>query len=260
LAQAVPDALLIFDLGYFDQHDLKRINDRGAYFVTRYQSQTGLYDQETDVAINLLEQLQQTTGDWFEATYHLGRDAKSKTRIVARRVTTAAATEHRRQVKRRAQRQGYTPSTRSLCLCDWEIIITNLSDEWTAQQVLDLYRVRWQIELIFKAWKSDLHLTAFGYWRTERVLCQLYATLIGAVLCHCTFATVRYTTTEASLFKAVRIIRRIIPTLLPVIRRHWWGIGVWTDRLRQALLTFAQQQNLETAPSSLHRLINWGLT
>jgi len=35
LAQAVPDALLIFDLGYFDQHDLKRINDRSAYVVTR---------------------------------------------------------------------------------------------------------------------------------------------------------------------------------------------------------------------------------
>jgi hypothetical protein len=260
LAQAVANALLIFDLGYFDQHDLKFINDRGAYFVTRYQSQTGLYDRETDVAIDLLEQLQQTTADCFEGTYHLGRAAKSKTRIVARRVTVAAATEHRRQVKRRAQREGYTPSQRSLCLCDWEIIITNLPDDWTAQQVLDLYRVRWQIELIFKAWKSHLDLTAFGYWRAERVLCQLYATLIGAVLCHCTFATVRYTTTEASLFKAVRIIRRIIPTLLPIIRRNWWGIGVWTNRLRQALLTFAQQQNLETAPSSLHRLINWGLT
>jgi len=71
---------------------------------------------------------------------------------------------------------------------------------------------------------------------------------------------VRYTTTEASLFKAVRIIRRIIPSLLPIIHRNWWGIRVWTDRLQQALLTFAQQQNLETAPSSLHRLINWGLS
>jgi hypothetical protein len=260
LAEALAHALLIFDLGYFDQHDLKFINDQGAYFVTRYQSQTGLYDVETGAASDLLEQLQQTTADWFEATYYLGGAAKSKTRIVARRLTVATATEHRRQVKRRAQREGYTPSQRSLALCDWEIIITNLSDDWTAQQVLDLYRVRWQIELIFKAWKSDLDLTAFGYWRAERVLCQLYATLIGAVLCHCTFATVRYTTTETSLFKAVRIIRRLIPTLLPIIRRNWWGIGVWTDRLRQALLTFAQQQNLETAPSSLQRLINWDLT
>ena len=260
LAQAVPDALLIFDLGYFDQHDLKCITEQGAYFVTRYQSQTGLYDLQTGVAIVLLQQLQQTTGDWFEATYRLGREAQSKTRIVARRVSVATAAEHRRQVKRRAQADGYTPSQRSLALCDWEIIITNLPDDWTAQQVLDLYRVRWQIELIFKAWKSDLDLTHFGYWRRERVLCQLYATLIGAVLCHCTFATVRFTTHEASLFKAVRLIRRHISTLLPIIRRNWWGIGAWIERLRQALLKFAQQQNLETAPSSLRRLINWGLS
>jgi len=260
LAQAVADALLIFDLGYFDQHDLKQINDQGAYFVTRYQSQTGLYDLQTAAPIDLVAQLQQSVGTWFVATYNLGREAKSKTRLVARRASATAAAEHRRQVKQRAQREDYTPSQRSLWLCDWEIIITNLPDDWTAQQVFDLYRVRWQIELVFKAWKSYLDLTHLGYWRAERVLCQVYASLIGAVLCHCTFATVRYTTVEASLFKAFRIIRRHMPHLLPIIRHNWWGIGTWIQRLRRALLDFGQQQNLETAPSSLHRLINWDLS
>lgn len=258
LEQAVVDSLLIFDLGYFDQLVLAEIQARKAFFVTRYQSQTGLYDLETEADIDLVKELQDVKGDWFEAHYKLGRNAKVEVRLVARRVSQQEAEKRRRAAHQRAKASGYTASQRSLILCDWDIVITNLCAEWTAQEIMDLYGVRWQIELVFKAWKSYLDLGDFGYWRAERILCQLYATLIGAVLCHSAFASVRYVASEASLFKAFRIIRRYIRHLLRVIRRNWWGIGAWRRDLRQALLKFGQQQNLETTPSSLHRLINWG--
>lgn len=260
LAQAVEGALLIFDLGYFNQQTLADIKARNAFYVTRYQSQTHLYELETGDKIDLVEQLQQTDGDWFEITCRIGAKQKTPTRLIARRVSQSEADKRRRKVKDQARRSGYTASQRRLILCDWELIITNLSDEWTAQQVLDLYRVRWQIELLFKAWKSYLDLVQFGYWRAERVLCQLYATLIGAVLCQSTFASIRYIIAEASLFKAVRIIRRRISYWLPVIRRNWWGIMAWINNVRRALLNFGQQQNLETVPSTLRKLMDWGLT
>lgn len=260
LAQVVKGVLLIFDLGYFNQLTLAKINAQEAFYVTRYQTQTSLYDPQTGEAIDLIAQLQQTDGNGFEITCQLGAKQKTPIRLIARRVSQSEADKRRRKVKRQARQSGYTASQRSLTLCDWEIIITNLSEEWTAQQILDLYRVRWQIELLFKAWKSYLDLVQFGYWRAERVLCQLYATLIGAVLCQSTFASIRYVIAEASLFKAFRIIRRHIIHLLRVIRRNWWGIIAWTKNIRRALLNFGQQQNLETAPSSLRRLINWDLT
>jgi len=258
LEQGVKDALLIFDLGYFDQVVLAQIQAQEAYFVTRYQSQTGLYDLETEADVDLVKELQSVEGNWFEAEYKLGRNAKVKVRFIARRVSQQEAEKRRREVQKRAKSSGYTASQRRLILCDWEIVITNLSDEWTAQEIMDLYGVRWQIELIFKAWKSYLDLGDFGYWRAERILCQLYATLIGAVLCQSTFATVRYLKSEASLFKAMRIIRRYIPRLLHIIRRNWWGLKTWRCKLQKALLKFGQQQNLETAPSTLRRLMNWG--
>lgn len=258
LEQAVKDALLIFDLGYFDQQVLAEIQAREAYFVTRFQSQTALYSVLSDEPIDLVEELKVVEGDWFEAGYKLGRNAKVEVRLIARRVSKAEAEKRRREVRQRAKSSGYSPSQRSLILCDWEIVITNLTADWTAQQIMDLYRVRWQIELVFKAWKSYLDLTDFGYWRTERILCQLYATLIAAVLCQSAFATVRYIQSEASLFKAFRIIRRRISKLLEIIRRNWWGVITWSRQLKQALLKFGQQQNLETVPSTLHRLMNWG--
>lgn len=260
LAQATANVLLVFDLGYFDQLLFAKMSQQGAFFVSRYQSQTGLYDKQSEDAVDLVACLGETEGDWFETECLLGSKEKVAIRLVARRVSQKESEKRRRQVKRRAQDNGYTPSQRSLTLCDWEIIITNLSSEWTMQQILDLYRVRWQIELIFKAWKSYLNLTDYGYWRAERVLCQLYATLIGAVLCQATFASVRYVQSETSLFKAVRIVKRHVIRLLPVIHRKWRGLKTWADNLRKALLKFGQQQNLETTPSTLRILMNWGLT
>ena len=258
LAEAVENTLLIFDLGYFDQQVLAQIQGRGAYFVTRYQSQTGVYDGETPLAIDLSQQLKQHASASFEADYYLGAKARVKVRLVARRVSPHEAQKRRQGVRRRAQQAGYTPSQRSLILCDWEIVITNLPPEWTSQQLFDVYRIRWQIELLFKAWKSRLDLTHFGPWRAVRVLCQLYATLIGAVLCQSAFATVRALLPEMSLLKAFPIVRRHIPHLYRVIRHNWRGLLTWTRQLQQALLHFGRQQNLETAPSSLRRLMDWG--
>ena len=260
LQQAVEQALLIFDLGYFDQETLAAITEQNAYFVTRYQSQTALYDLMTGETVDLVKQLQSTQVDCFEAHYHLGLNAKLPVRLVARRVAAQEAEKRRRRVKREAQKGRYTASKRSLMLCDWEIVISNLPTMWTAQQILDLYRVRWQIELLFKAWKSYLDVAVFGYWRAERVLCQLFASLIGAVLCQTSFAIVRFNTHEASLFKTVRMIRRQVIHLFKIIRHNWRGLYGWARNLYQVLLKFAQQQNLETAPSTLRRLINWGLT
>jgi len=42
-----------------------------------------------------------------------------------------------------------------------------------------LYTVRWQIELVFKLWKSQMQLNHIAGLRKERVQVELYAKLIG---------------------------------------------------------------------------------
>ena len=45
----------------------------------------------------------------------------------------------------------------------YQTLMTNLPrDEFSVQQVMDAYRLRWQIELLFKEWKSYANLHAFG--------------------------------------------------------------------------------------------------
>jgi hypothetical protein len=79
----------------------------------------------------------------------------------------------------------------------------------SAQQVAQLYPLRWQIELIFKLWKSEFALNRVAGLRRERVLVELYAKLIGAVLIHFIQAPIRFRENfELSMVKAARVFRR----------------------------------------------------
>lgn len=106
LAQATKDALLIFDLGYFDQQVLAEIQTREAYFVTRYQSQTALYNAQSGAPVDLMAVLKAVKGDWFAAGYQLGGRAKVEVRLIARRVSQQEAEKRRHAVKHRARTNG----------------------------------------------------------------------------------------------------------------------------------------------------------
>ena len=43
-----------------------------------------------------------------------------------------------------------------------------------ASEIHELYRLRWQIELLFKTWKSDLEVDKMKKVKIERWLCHFY--------------------------------------------------------------------------------------
>ena len=45
-----------------------------------------------------------------------------------------------------------------------------------------LYRVRWQVEQVLKQWKSGLRLQVLPSTNVDRVQCEVWARLLGAVL------------------------------------------------------------------------------
>ena len=65
----------------------------------------------------------------------------------------------------------------------WTIFVTNVpASMLSLEHVALLYAVRWQVELIFKLWKSHMKLHLISGIRKERILVELYAKLIGLVL------------------------------------------------------------------------------
>jgi Transposase DDE domain len=76
-------------------------------------------------------------------------------------------------------------SEEKVALCGWTVFITNVP-HWllTLQEAWVLYRVRWQIELLFKLWKSDGQIDESRSDQPYRVLTEVYAKLLAMVIQH----------------------------------------------------------------------------
>ena len=100
-------------------------------------------------------------------------------RLVALAITPEAAERARRRAREAAAKKGHTPDERTLFACGYILLLTNLPvSHWSTAQVLDLYRLRWQIELLFKQLKSLLN---FANLRAQDPhLAQTY--LLGKIL------------------------------------------------------------------------------
>ncbi len=80
-------------------------------------------------------------------------------RLIAVRKSDAAAVESRRKARRQAQKDGYQVSQETLAAADWFILVTSLPvTDFTTDDVLTLYRLRWRVELGFQRLKSVIGL------------------------------------------------------------------------------------------------------
>lgn len=68
-------------------------------------------------------------------------------------------------------------------MCEYTLIMTNLKLEvLTSLEIIQLYRLRWQIEIMFKCWKSILDFGKVHPMKAQRFLCMLYGHMIWIIL------------------------------------------------------------------------------
>jgi hypothetical protein len=158
LAVARRGDLIIRDLGYFVLSVLAALELKGVAFLSRFKHGVGVYDlngKPLDLAWEL------KTHGRFDQEVLLG-DQRVRARLVAVPAPEAVANERRRRARANRDRR-LNPRREHLFLMGWNIFLTNVSrDVWPAQALVALYRLRWRIEIIFKAWKSHLGLRQFN--------------------------------------------------------------------------------------------------
>ena len=255
---AQPNSLHLFDLGYFDQQVFKDLAQAQAYFVSRLQTQAALYWASDDSqAVDLLAVLQSQPARRGELTVYMGRHARVPVRLVFDRLPSSVVAERRRKAKAKARKRGQTASPHRLALLEWALFMTNVPADWlTPDQILVVYRVRWQAELVFKLWKSQAKLKCVGTCKPARVLCQFYARLVGVVLFHWSVAPWRFATmSELSLPKAFRILQRYALRLLDAIAAGWTTVPDVLHRLAEDFLRFAPKNTRKKSPSTYQRLL-----
>ena len=225
VALAQQGVLFIFDLGYFKLKAFARIVEAGAYFLSRLNHQTTIWDATPGRVqpLELASLLNTVLGDSIEHAIFLGAKEQVASRLVAYRVPESVVNERRRRAKKNAKKKGYTPSQAHLVLLAWNLFITNVPRTiWKTETVGRVYPIRWQVELIFKSWKSDLHVASIKTKKADTTLCYLYGRMLLIVLNYALCPQLRHTLwlkkkRELSLLKLVRHFQALADRWMQVI-------------------------------------------
>ena len=218
--------LVLRDLGYFAVVVLEQIVQRGAFFLSRFYFRTAVFDLNGR-PIDLLALLRRhgKVDQWVL----LGAKEKMRVRLVALPAPTRVANERRRKARAHLQNRCQL-SQAYLAMQNWTIFVTNVPAViLSAPQVMALYGQRWQIEIIFKGWKSHFHLEAVSHSTTAELLeVAIYGKLLFITLTHPLTApslNAAQPGEEVRYYSRLKVNLLTRQCLLSVVFEHW-GIDV----------------------------------
>jgi DDE family transposase len=246
-------SLLLEDLGFFSGPRLQAYAEQGVYVLTRIPAWTAVFDPQGR-RLDLVRLLRRTRANHLEQEVRILHGCKMTVRLLAVRVPTAQAQQRRERVRREAKQRGRPVSQKKLDLCDWNILVTNapatLLDVAAAGVVR---RVRWQIELVFKVFKSEGAIDETRSTCPARVLCELYAKLLAMVVQHWALLAAGYQMLRHSAQRASRRVRTLARQLLQGITQVGVLVGA-VVRLARCLQRRCQIVSRRKHPSTLDRL------
>jgi hypothetical protein len=148
------DDLTLRDRGYLTVDEIKRHLQTGAHCIYRYKTGMQLLDYKTAEPINIPDALKKDRT--LDLVVRLNDKDRTPVRIVAKPVDQETADNRRRKAKKDIK--GHHPSKQFLQLQSWSVYITTIPSEMAdVNRLLEIYALRWRIEIIFKSWKSNLH-------------------------------------------------------------------------------------------------------
>lgn len=167
------------DLGYAHIGYMNNITECSAFFVNKLSPRTIIYIKHDDRFLELdLTLIDRTT----DMQVYIGKQ-KFPVRLIIEPVDEKTKAARITRVNKYNKKKGLSTTNRFKLRSGYNIILTNLDkDEYDAALIQQLYRLRWQVELVFKAWKSMMQLHLIGKGCIHRTWCRLYGKLIWVML------------------------------------------------------------------------------
>ena len=178
--------LILRDLGYYSINSYKAIEDKQAFYISRLKPQISIFIKNSEGDYKeltlqaLINLIRKTKEGCFDQTVYIGAERKKEVRLMAWVLDEAI---QKKRLKKKHDKKGKTNNQDRL----WSMLnvfITNVPvKEITAREAYDLYKIRWQIELMFKIWKSILKIHLVRKMKSGRFKCYLYTKLLWVLLC-----------------------------------------------------------------------------
>jgi IS4 transposase len=178
--------VLIGDRAYGTRAGMSYVARQGAFFVVRF-AWTSVPLESTDGQVfsllDALRSLPEAAAGEFAVRF-IGPDGnRVDARLVAiRKTEPATARARQKALRERTKKSQATVDVRTLELAGYLFVLTNLPPDVSAESVLQLYRLRWQIEMKFKTLKSLFHLDNVPARNDESLRVYVLAKLLVALL------------------------------------------------------------------------------
>jgi hypothetical protein len=256
-------SLYIADLGYVDWGSVAARRAAGSYTLTRAPART-LYWTLEGKSLDLNSLLPQLVGQTKELWVRVADQHRYPMRLLILRVPEEVAKLRRADLEADAKRRGQPVRQRAWELAAWTILLTDApADLLSFQEALVLLRERWQMELLYKLWKQYGRVDE---WRTTnpwRVLCELYAKLIGLLLQHWLIILFAWQDEQRSLVKLAQVVRDTACSLLEAMAGHRSLLSVLESiqrRMRSGCRMNTRQKHPNSAQLLQRGSTNWVLS
>jgi len=181
------DDYLIADRGYCTGPGINHVAAKQAFVLVRVNSSSLTPLTPNHIPFPLLEKVQAlkragTIGSWPALIPNRG-GATVAGRMCAVRKTAAAIRLAHEKLELDARRKGQTLKPTTYEFAKYVIVFTNYpAEQFDDAAVLEWYRRRWQIELLFKRFKSLAQLGHLPKQNDDSALAWLYGKLFAALL------------------------------------------------------------------------------
>jgi Transposase DDE domain len=180
-----PGDIVVADNGYGYRRSVATVCKQQADLVIRVRPATFPFEQADGQVVDVVARLRKrgpSVRAW-RGWCTDGDGERYQVRLIAAKLPPAEAAAARRRARQNARDHGRTVQPQTLLVAGWVLLITTLPvARWDAPAVLRLYRVRWQVELVFKRMKSILRLGQLRGHTRASIEAQVLALLVAWAL------------------------------------------------------------------------------
>jgi hypothetical protein len=201
--------LHIRDLGYITSTYLSAVVDKGAFFLNRLPPNAGVFTtamkhfdwKKTDAFFR------KNSLTSMEAEVLIYENNKIPCRLIIEKVSNAEYERRLEKARKSAKSKGVGISNLYKIKLKYNTFITNVNSSILPIAVIrKTYYLRWQIELVFKTWKSFFHVDKIKKVKKARLECQLLAKLLWIMINWSLFRTCNTHAREIDNEQGVSII------------------------------------------------------